>query len=246
MNWDDIAGHEQLKTLLKESISGNRISHAQLFTGAYGYGTLLLAIAFAKEILRKENEHSSSKVDHLNHLDLHFSFPVFKASKNGLSAQFFDEFREMMLKDPYSNNEDWNAILESENKQLSIYVEEIDEINILNASILGMHRSLDLLKKRPEFIIVDGNKFKPYGDIPYECIVKGDSKYLSIAAASVLAKTYRDAYMLKIHEEYPMYHWDKNKGYPTKEHREAIRKYGSSPYHRKTFQLLPAQLKLDL
>ena len=124
--------------------------------------------------------------------------------------------------------------------------EEIDKINILNASILGMHRSLDLLEKRPEFIIVDGNKFKDYEKIPYECIVKGDSKYLSIAAASVLAKTYRDAYMLKIHEEYPMYHWDKNKGYPTKEHREAIRKYGPSPYHRKTFQLLPAQLKLDL
>ncbi|MDN3606985.1 ATP-binding protein [Kaistella yonginensis] len=129
MNWEQIIGHHELKNLLKDSISSNRISHAQLFVGKDGYGTMALAMAFAKEILRKENEHSSSKVDHLNHLDLHFSFPVFKASKNGLSAQFFDEFREMMLKNPYSNNEDWNAILESENKQLSIYVEEIDEIN---------------------------------------------------------------------------------------------------------------------
>ncbi|WHF52151.1 DNA polymerase III subunit delta' [Chryseobacterium gotjawalense] len=129
MNWEQIVGHQELKNLLKDSISNNRVSHAQLFVGKDGYGTLPLAMAFAKEILRKENEHSSSKVDHLNHLDLHFSFPVFKANKSGLTAQFFDEFREMMLENPYSNNEDWSTILESENKQLSIYVEEIDEIN---------------------------------------------------------------------------------------------------------------------
>lgn len=124
--------------------------------------------------------------------------------------------------------------------------EEIDRINILNASILGMHHALDKLVCLPEFIIVDGNKFKKYLEIPHECIIKGDGKYLSIAAASILAKTYRDEYMAKIHEEFPMYQWKKNKGYPTKEHREAIRKYGSTKYHRKSFRLLPQQLKLDL
>ncbi|NER14971.1 ribonuclease HII [Leptobacterium flavescens] len=123
---------------------------------------------------------------------------------------------------------------------------EIDTINILNASILGMHRALDQLSTRPGYIIVDGNKFKNYQDIPHECVIKGDGKYLSIAAASVLAKTYRDAYMEKIHEEYPMYNWKKNKGYPTQEHREAIKKYGITKYHRKSFRLLPEQYTLDL
>ncbi|GAA4298998.1 ribonuclease HII [Aestuariibaculum suncheonense] len=127
-----------------------------------------------------------------------------------------------------------------------IYQEEIDEINILNASILAMHKSIEQLSPAPEFIIVDGNKFKPFLDIPYETIVKGDGKYLSIAAASILAKTYRDEYMNRIHEEFPMYNWEKNKGYPTKEHREAIKKYGVTKYHRKSFKLLPDQLKLDL
>ncbi|MGS2738900.1 ribonuclease HII [Sinomicrobium sp. M5D2P17] len=127
-----------------------------------------------------------------------------------------------------------------------VFEEEIDEINILNASITGMHRAIEQLSVVPEFILVDGNRFKPYGKIPHECIIKGDSKYMSIAAASVLAKTYRDAYMDKIHEEFPMYNWKKNKGYPTKEHREAIRKYGITRYHRKSFRLLPEQLKLDL
>ncbi len=129
MNWDQIVGHHDLKNQLKDSITNNRVSHAQLFVGKEGYGTLPLAMAFAKEILKKENAQSSSKVDHLNHLDLHFSFPVFKVKTNGLSDQFFEEFREMVLKNPYSNNDDWNEILESENKQLSLYVEEIDEIN---------------------------------------------------------------------------------------------------------------------
>lgn len=127
-----------------------------------------------------------------------------------------------------------------------IFQEEIDTINILNASILAMHKSIEQLKPNPQFIIVDGNKFKPYKSIPFETIVKGDGKYMSIAAASVLAKTYRDAYMNKIHEEFPMYNWKQNKGYPTKEHREAIKKYGITKYHRKTFRLLPEQLKLDL
>ena len=115
----------------------------------------------------------------------------------------------------------------------------IDDINILNASILAMHQAIDSLSKTPDYIIVDGNRFKPYKDIPHSCIIKGDSKYLSIAAASVLAKTARDAYMLKLHEEYPMYNWKKNKGYPTKEHRAAIKKYGPTKYHRMSFKLLP-------
>ena len=126
---------------------------------------------------------------------------------------------------------------------VEVTVEEIDQINILNASILGMQRALDRLTIRPEHIIVDGNKWKPYipkgevMEIPARTIVKGDGKYLSIAAASVLAKTYRDEYMLRLHEQYPQYHWDTNMGYPTKAHYEAIRKYGTTPYHRKTFKL---------
>ncbi len=112
---------------------------------------------------------------------------------------------------------------------------EIDEINILNASILAMHRALDQLKVRPEFIIVDGNKFKPYHEVPSQTIVKGDGKYLSIAAASILAKTYRDDYMAGLHEEYPYYGWDHNAGYPTKEHRAGILSHGLTPYHRRSF-----------
>jgi ribonuclease HII len=127
-----------------------------------------------------------------------------------------------------------------------VFQEDIDTINILNASILAMHKAIDGLSNIPEFIIVDGNKFKPYKNIPFETIVKGDGKYLSIAAASILAKTYRDAYMNSIHKEYPMYQWNQNKGYPTKAHRDAIRKYGITKYHRKSFRLLPEQLKLDL
>lgn len=127
-----------------------------------------------------------------------------------------------------------------------VFQEEIDAINILNASILAMHKAIEKLKIAPEFIIVDGNKFKPYNNIPHQTIVKGDSKYLSIAAASVLAKTYRDAYMSTIHEEFPMYNWKQNKGYPTQEHRDAIRKYGITKYHRKSFRLLPEQLKLNI
>jgi len=122
----------------------------------------------------------------------------------------------------------------------------IDKINILNASIKAMHHCIDKLNPIPNYIIVDGNRFKPINNIPYSTIIKGDSKYMSIAAASVLAKTYRDEYMCTIHEEYPMYNWKKNKGYPTLEHREAIRKYGTTKYHRMSFRLLPEQLKLDL
>lgn len=121
----------------------------------------------------------------------------------------------------------------------------IDEINILNASIQAMQESILNLNPEPEHIIVDGNRFKPLKNIPYTTIIKGDSKYMSIAAASVLAKTYRDEYMNRIHEEFPMYNWKKNKGYPTKEHREAILKYGTTKYHRKSFRLLPEQLALE-
>lgn len=125
-----------------------------------------------------------------------------------------------------------------------VMMDEIDQINILNASILGMHRSIKGLSKQPQFIAIDGNRFKPYGKVPYECVVKGDGKYLHIAAASILAKTYRDAYMANLHEEFPEYNWKKNKGYPTAEHRDAIRKYGPTPYHRRSFRLLPEQLRL--
>jgi ribonuclease HII len=150
---------------------------------------------------------------------------------------------------------------------VNIYNEEIDEINILNASMKAMQECVLKLSVKPEYIIVDGNRpiFSKLGilknthgkifteeeiiflkDIPNQSIIKGDSKYLSIAAASILAKTYRDEYMDKIHEEFPMYNWKKNKGYPTTEHREAIRKYGITKYHRKSFRLLPEQLKLEL
>ena len=127
---------------------------------------------------------------------------------------------------------------------VEVTAEEIDKINILNASIIGMQRALDRLTIRPQHIIVDGNKWKPYipegevMEIPARTVVKGDGKYLSIAAASVLAKTYRDEYMMKLHQQYPQYHWDTNMGYPTKAHYEAIRQYGITPYHRKTFKLM--------
>ena len=127
---------------------------------------------------------------------------------------------------------------------VEVTAEEIDKINILNASIIGMQRALNRLTLRPQHIIVDGNKWKPYipegevMEIPARTVVKGDGKYLSIAAASVLAKTYRDEYMMKLHQQYPQYHWDTNMGYPTKAHYEAIRQYGITPYHRKTFKLM--------
>ena len=117
----------------------------------------------------------------------------------------------------------------------SVEPEEIDRINILNASILAMHRALDRLTLRPGYVIVDGNRFKPYGEVPHTTIVKGDGKYLSIAAASILAKTCRDDYMLRLHEQYPWYGWDRNAGYPTKLHREGILSHGLTPYHRLSF-----------
>jgi len=162
-------------------------------------------------------------------------------------------FKNSLLNDSKQLSEKNRNILKPiiENESISfgiqhIFEPEIDKINILNASIKAMHGSISQLKTRPEYIIVDGNKFKPYKTIPHSTIIKGDSKFLSIAAASVLAKTYRDDYMKKIHEEFPMYNWKQNKGYPTKEHRAAIKKYGITKYHRKSFRLLPEQYQLDL
>ena len=126
-----------------------------------------------------------------------------------------------------------------------IMMNKIDRINILNASILAMQKSIKSLATKPQHIAVDGNRFKSFNNIPFTCIIKGDSKYLHIAAASILAKTYRDAYMTQIHNEFPMYNWKKNKGYPTREHREAIKKFGITKYHRKSFRLLPEQYHLD-
>jgi len=127
-----------------------------------------------------------------------------------------------------------------------VYPEEIDNINILNASFLAMHRALDQLTIRPQHLLIDGNRFKPYKNIPHTTIVKGDGKYMAIAAASVLAKTHRDEYMMRLHEEFPSYDWENNKGYPTKKHRKAIKELGTTPYHRMSFTLLPDERQLSL
>lgn len=123
---------------------------------------------------------------------------------------------------------------------------EIDEINILKASFLAMHRAIDQLKQKPQLLLIDGNRFTPYKKTPHQCIVKGDAKFLNIAAASILAKTYRDDFMKDAAIQYPHYSWEQNMGYPTKKHRDAIRLHGTTPLHRLTFQLLPAQLTLEL
>lgn len=123
--------------------------------------------------------------------------------------------------------------------------EEIDEINILNASFLAMHRAIDKLKKTPNLLLIDGNRFNKYKETEHVCVIKGDGKYLPIAAASILAKTYRDDMMKQYHGEFPQYDWHKNKGYPTKKHREAIMEFGSTDYHRKSFRLLPEQLEIE-
>ena len=159
---------------------------------------------------------------------------------------------------PFLN--DSKQLTENQRNQLRPYIEEhalafgvsyidekkIDKINILQASILAMHNAIERLKIEPNHIIVDGNKFNAYKKVPHTTVVKGDAKYMSIAAASVLAKTYRDDYMLKLHDEYLQYGWGKNKGYPTLQHRKAILKFGITKYHRKSFKLIPEQLKLDL
>lgn len=122
-----------------------------------------------------------------------------------------------------------------------VTAEEIDEINILKASFLGMHRAVDQLSLRPELLLIDGNRFTPYRGIPHHCIIQGDGKYLSIAAASILAKTYRDEYMQELHSQYPMYDWNNNKGYPTEKHRIALKEFGPTPLHRQSFNLIGAE-----
>jgi len=144
--------------------------------------------------------------------------------------------REILRKDIVSDALEY-AIAEVSNRK-------VDKINVLQASFLGMHRALDLLNQNVELILVDGNRFIPYKNIPHHCIIKGDGKYMSIAAASILAKTYRDELMAKFSDVYPEYGWDRNVGYPTKEHRRAIKKFGITPYHRKSFKLLPNQLEI--
>lgn len=162
-----------------------------------------------------------------------------------LESELINDSKKLSLK---SRNLLRNFIEEHNNLFQIAHIPEdrIDEINILNASIEAMHTAISKLHFIPEFIIVDGNRFKPYNEVQHKTIVKGDSKYLSIAAASILAKTYRDEYMLQLHEEFPMYRWDKNMGYPTKEHRRAILEHGPCKYHRKSFRLLPEQLALNL
>ena len=159
-------------------------------------------------------------------------------------------FKNIFLNDSKQLSEKKRFLLKPiiEEECISFGVQHIfeSEIDTLNASIKAMHGSISQLNPIPNYIIVDGNRFKPYQSIPHSTIVKGDSKYLSIAAASVLAKTYRDEFMEIIHEEFPMYNWKQNKGYPTKEHRAAIKKYGITKYHRKSFRLLPEQYQLDI
>ncbi|QAA81762.1 ribonuclease HII [Aequorivita sp. H23M31] len=162
-----------------------------------------------------------------------FRHPFLTDSKQ-LSAQKREELREIIER---------KAICFS---VVHVMMDEIDAINILNASILGMHRAIENLSHYPEFIAIDGNRFKPFQQIPYECVVKGDGKYLHIAAASILAKTYRDEYMAGLHKHYPNYNWKQNKGYPTLEHREAIRAYGSTIFHRKSFRLLPEIEEIEI
>ena len=162
-------------------------------------------------------------------------------------------FKHLLLNDSKQLSEKKRDLLRTEIKELAITYaigivdhKEIDEINILNASILAMHRALDQIKNPFNSILVDGNRFKKYNKTEHHCIIKGDGKYLSIAAASILAKTYRDDLMKKLHLEHPQYQWENNKGYPTKSHRAAIKRIGVSQYHRKSFRLLPEQLSLNI
>lgn len=160
-----------------------------------------------------------------------FSHPVLNDSKQLSHAQRI-ELRPVIEKESVA----WAVAFVDHTK--------IDEINILNASFLAMHKALQKLSVRPQFLIIDGNRFKKYKDIPHQCIVEGDGKYSSIAAASVIAKTYRDDFMLKLHNKYPMYHWDKNKGYGTVLHRKAIEQHGVNEFHRKSFRLAAVPLEL--
>jgi ribonuclease HII len=179
-----------------------------------GRGCLAGPVVAAAVILPKKYKHA----------DLKDSKKLSKKKRNKL--------REDIIKDAI----DWSIAI-VDNKM-------IDEMNILNASFYAMHEAITKLEASPELLLVDGNKFNPYKQIPHECIVKGDNKFLSIAAASILAKTFRDEYMSELHEKYPVYHWHRNVGYPTPFHREVIKTKGISPYHRKTFKLIPQQLEI--
>lgn len=173
--------------------------------------------------------------------------PVFAAAVilgDGFENQFINDSKQLNEKIRF----ELKTFIEESALAWSVaYVEpkQIDEINILNASILAMHLALDGLKTRPEHILVDGNRFKPYQDIPHQCMVKGDARFLNIAAASIMAKTYRDAYMQDLHKEFDHYNWKRNKGYPTAEHRRAIAAFGTTVHHRNSFRLLPEQFALD-
>jgi ribonuclease HII len=173
--------------------------------------------------------------------------PVFAAA-----VMLPKNYRNKWLNDSkkLSNTDRYELRPEIENKALAFAVAqvshtEIDEINILNASFLAMHRAVEQLRLQPEFLLIDGNRFKPYPGIPHQCIIKGDGKFLSIAAASILAKTYRDDYMKALDLEFPQYGWAQNMGYPTLSHRAAIREFGASPHHRMSFRLLPEQLEIQ-
>lgn len=179
-----------------------------------GRGPLAGPVVAAAVILKKDYEH-----------------PLLNDSKK-LSQKKLDLLEEEIKKNALAYH------------VIEVSPEEIDEVNILNASFLAMHRAIEKLATTPELLLIDGNKFKPYKDIPYECIVKGDGKYMSIAAASILAKTHRDRVMRQAAQQYPGYGWERNVGYPTKQHREAIKKIGITPLHRKSFRLLPEQMEL--
>ena len=174
--------------------------------------------------------------------------PVFAAAvilKKGFKNSVLNDSKKLNKK----NRDELRIIIENEALAWAVGIvteKEIDDINILNASFLAMHRAVDQLSKKPGLLLIDGNRFNAYDGIPHECVIKGDGKYMSIAAASILAKTHRDDYMSALHEIHPEYNWKQNKGYPTKEHRNAIREFGITKYHRKTFRLLPEQLKKEL
>lgn len=173
--------------------------------------------------------------------------PVFAAAvilPNTFKNKLLNDSKQLKEKDRY----DLRQVIEREALAYAVAQvdnQEIDEINILNASILAMHRAVDKMKMTPEFLIIDGNRFKPYKNIPHQTVIKGDGKYMNIAAASILAKTYRDDFMLEAAKRHPEYGWESNMGYPTAKHRDAIRKHGATPLHRMSFQLLPNQLTLE-
>lgn len=173
--------------------------------------------------------------------------PVFAAAvilPEGFTNELLNDSKQLTEKQRYA----LRPIIEEQAIAWAVGVvsaKEIDKINILNASFLAMHRAINKLCVKPEHLIIDGNRFKPYEGIPHQCVVKGDGKYMSIAAASILAKTYRDDYMNKIAADYPAYKWAKNKGYPTKEHRKAIEEFGATEHHRMSFTLIDPQLKID-